>query len=58
MIVELDGEHHKEDGQKNYDEERTKYLESLGHKVIRFNNIDVLFSTDSVLKKIENEFKE
>ena len=55
LILELDGEQHKE--QIKYDEERTKYLESLGYKVIRFNNMDVLFNTDNVLKEIENNFK-
>lgn len=56
LIIELDGEHHKEEDQRKYDEERTKLLEILGHKVIRFSNMDVLFSTDSVLRKIEKEF--
>lgn len=57
IIVELDGEHHFEEEQKIYDEKRTKYFETLGFKVIRFRNVDVLFDTDSVLKRIEQEFK-
>lgn len=58
MIVEIDGEHHKEDEQRKYDEERTRFLVSHGHKVLRFTNMEVLYSTDTVLKKIEQEFKE
>ena len=57
LIIELDGGHHKENEQMKYDEERTKYLESIGHKVIRFDNTDVLFDTDTVLMKIEKHFK-
>ena len=34
LIIELDGSQHLE--QVAYDEERTKYLESCGYKVIRF----------------------
>jgi very-short-patch-repair endonuclease len=56
LIVELDGAQHNDAEQKEYDAERTKYLESLNHNVIRFNNVEVLFDTDSVLKKIENYF--
>ena len=55
LIIELDGEHHKE--QIKYDEERTEYFESLNHRVIRFWNVEVLFNTDGVLKEIENHFK-
>ncbi len=56
LVVELDGEQHKEKEQMQYDNERTKYLESLNHKVVRFGNMDVLFNTDAVLKKIERCF--
>ena len=56
LVVELDGEQHKEKEQMQYDNERTKYLESLNHKVIRFGNMEVLFDTDTVLKKIERCF--
>src|SRR5260221_647474 len=34
LIIELDGSQHLE--QEEYDKDRTKYLESLGYKVIRF----------------------
>lgn len=34
LIIELDGSQHLE--QEQYDEERTKYLESQGYQVIRF----------------------
>lgn len=36
LIVELDGAVHLDFAQQNYDHERTKILENLGFKVIRF----------------------
>ena len=35
-----------------YDKERTKYLESIGYKVIRFWNNDVMKDIDSVIRAI------
>ena len=57
LIIELDGDQHNEDDQKKHDEIRTKYLESLNKRVIRFTNMDVLFKTDNVLNEIENHFR-
>ncbi|RIK28393.1 MAG: hypothetical protein DCC56_16530 [Anaerolineae bacterium] len=50
LVIELDGSQHLE--QEEYDEERTKYLESLGYKVIRFWNNDVMKDIDSVVLAI------
>jgi very-short-patch-repair endonuclease len=50
LIIELDGSQHLE--QEEYDEDRTKFLESLGYKVIRFWNIDVMKNIDSVILAI------
>ena len=50
LIVELDGAQHLE--QEEYDEERTKYLNSLGYKVIRFWNNDVTNNIDGVILAI------
>ena len=47
LILELDGSQHLE--QEEYDEERTKYLNSLGYKVIRFWNNDVMKNMDGVI---------
>jgi len=38
--------------QEEYDEERTKYLESLSYKVIRFWNHDVMKDIDGVILAI------
>jgi len=50
LIIELDGSQHLE--QQEYDEERTKYLESLGYKVIRFWNNDVTNKIGGVILAI------
>lgn len=47
LIIELDGSQHLD--QATYDEDRTKYLESLGYKVIRFWNSDVMKNMDGVI---------
>jgi very-short-patch-repair endonuclease len=57
LVVELDGEPHFEEEKIKYDKERTKKLEELGLKVIRFQNQDVLYNLDDVLEKINKAFK-
>jgi very-short-patch-repair endonuclease len=52
VAIELDGAHHfTEEGMK-YDEARTKYLNSLNIKVMRFENSRVLENVKSVLAEI------
>ena len=50
LIIELDGGQHLD--QQEYDEERTKYFESIGYQVIRFWNNDVMKDIDSVIRAI------
>jgi len=50
LIIELDGSQHLE--QKEYDEERTKYLEARGYRVLRFWNNDVMNNMEAVVKVI------
>ena len=57
LIIELDGERHFTKEGKKYDEERTKYLEKVGLKVIRFENDEILLNMENVLKKIIENFK-
>jgi very-short-patch-repair endonuclease len=47
VIVELDGEAHEEQEEK--DEDRTERLRSLGYHVVRFENDDVKFKLENVL---------
>ena len=50
LIIELDGGQHLE--QQEYDEERTKYLEARGYRVLRFWNNDVMNNTEAILQVI------
>ncbi len=53
LIVELDGWQHREEVNDGYDIERTKFLELLGCKVIRFWNNEVNKNIEGVILKIE-----
>ena len=50
LVVELDGSQHID--QIEYDEQRTLYLQSLGLRVVRFWNRDVLLNIEAVLEEI------
>lgn len=50
LIIELDGGQHTE--QVEYDNQRTKYLEHFGFRVLRFWNTDIFFQFDAVLEQI------
>ena len=54
LVVELDGGQHGTDDAKEYDVERTKFLEALGLTVVRYWNHDVLGRTDVVLGDLWN----
>jgi adenine-specific DNA-methyltransferase len=53
LVVEVDGGQHALRTEE--DDRRTHYLESLGLRVIRFWNNDVLRTPDSVIEKITEE---
>ena len=50
LVVELDGSQHLDF--QEYDEDRTKYLESRGYRVIRFWNHDVMNDINGVILAI------
>ena len=56
LAIELDGEIHNENDRIKYDKQRTEYLNSLGVRVIRFENQEVLHDISSVLKEIAQNF--
>lgn len=53
LIIELDGYQHKEVNRKYYDNERTKFLESEGFRVLRFWNNEINSNLFGVLSEIE-----
>jgi very-short-patch-repair endonuclease len=52
LIIEVAGNQHGEDRAIARDAARTVYLNSLGYRVLRFSNRDVLVAIDSVLDTI------
>jgi len=56
LIVEADGGQHLE--QLDSDTKRTIFLESLGYKVIRFWNHEILRNTETVLEQIHSHLIE
>jgi very-short-patch-repair endonuclease len=52
LVIEVDGAHHSEVTQTKYDKNRSKYLEQIGLKVLRFDDRQVLTQTDAVIDGI------
>jgi very-short-patch-repair endonuclease len=52
LVIELDGGQHQE--QMAYDQERTRYLERRGYRVLRFWNNECLTEIETVLKCIRS----
>jgi isoleucyl-tRNA synthetase len=57
LVIEVDGGYHEKSDVVEYDKLRTELLESLGYKVIRFTNEEVLGDTDNVLSKVSEKLK-
>jgi len=57
LIIELDGEIHLNSTMEERDLKRTRYLESFGFNVIRFENKMVFDYLPSVLKEITDNFE-
>ncbi len=54
LVVEIDGEYHLLKDQREYDENRTAFLEESGLKVIRFTNEEVKSELSKILEEIKN----
>jgi very-short-patch-repair endonuclease len=52
IVIEVDGSQHGEDENKARDDERTRWLESEGYRVVRFWNNDLVQNIDGVLDVI------
>jgi very-short-patch-repair endonuclease len=57
LVIELDGQRHFTTAGYKYDQHRDKYLNSLGLRVIRFENKEVFQNLQEVLDDIRNNFK-
>ena len=57
LAVELDGAGHFTDEGREYDARRTEYLNSVGIRVIRFENLEVFNYPGQVLEEIKKHLK-
>ena len=55
LAIELDGGHHSEPNQLEYDVQRTLFLEANSIRVIRFWNNDIKENMNGVMEKILEE---
>jgi very-short-patch-repair endonuclease len=53
LVIELDGAQHYEEGAQIYDQNRTRYFETLGLEVLRFTNRDIRQNFDAVCEIIK-----
>ena len=58
LVVEIDGSQHLQSGGFERDQERDRYLASVGLEVLRFNSREVLTNTDEVVEVIHRKMKE
>jgi len=56
IIIEIDGGQHNTSESIVYDEERTKYLETKGYKIIRFWNCDIDNNIEGVYEELKKFF--
>lgn len=58
LIVEVDGSQHIEANAIEYDAKRSAFLTQQGYNVLRFDNLEVLTQTKSVLNVIHNHLSQ
>jgi very-short-patch-repair endonuclease len=52
LIIEVDGGQHANEADANYDHRRTVYLKSVGFRVLRFWNQEILQESNRVIDQI------
>ena len=57
LVIEIDGEIHMQEKQKEHDENRTAELDRFGIRVIRFTNEQVINSMGEVIQTIKDYMK-
>ena len=58
LVIEVDGSQHSSDEMTKYDRIRDEYLSSLGLRVLRFTNTDVLTHIKRVVESIIEDIEE
>jgi very-short-patch-repair endonuclease len=57
LIIELDGDSHNWDGEPEYDEQRSAFLEGLGWKILRYTNHEVRQNIEGVVTHIQMQIE-
>jgi very-short-patch-repair endonuclease len=52
LVLEVDGSQHLQEQAPEYDKKRDEYLKSLGFRVLRFSNREVLLNIEGVVTEI------
>jgi very-short-patch-repair endonuclease len=55
LAVELDGDSHFREGAREYDQQRTQFIERFGIRIVRVLNSDIYGNLDGILEMIGNE---
>ena len=58
LAIELDGARHFEPERQEYESQRTAYLESMGVRIVRFENAELFQDIDLVLEVIREAVRE
>jgi very-short-patch-repair endonuclease len=53
LVVEVDGDSHADAEQIQKDQRRDRYLQSIGLKVVRYRNDDIMKNLDGVLEDLQ-----
>ena len=54
LVIELDGEQHYEESAKEYDQNRTEFLNTYDILVVRYTNIELRANFKGICEDIEN----
>ena len=57
LVIEIDGESHTAEDAIAYDADRTSFLQSLGLRVVRFSNQEVINNLDGVFERLQPELR-
>jgi very-short-patch-repair endonuclease len=55
LVIEIDGDSHADTAE--YDEERTRVLQTIGLSVLRYSNHDVLYNIEGVYEDLSRHIK-
>ena len=57
IIIEIDGSQHNQTRDKEYDNKRTEFFNSLGYSVVRFWNDEIDNNIEGVYLRLKHAFK-